>query len=349
MGIRPQLWAGLLLLAAAAGCTKTITLQRVPACCGPTIRTVAVAPFNNRSSVPQAADWVAERLAAALVYSRTYDKVIGPRELMARLKAVDITMPTDDPAAAAHAIGQLVPGVDALVVGTVEAYDYDRPVYKHLEEPRDRMIYPEGGLSTPPAGGGEAKDFFIPVADRCGLVRLAVTAKMVSVPDGDVLAKTSARLGGEELRQSDRERKVEKKLIESCDAAGRELSKAFIKVPVEVKIEPEHVLRTACLKQETRELVFTRQFKPADNEVLVIIALPPEAARNDFCVMISARGEGRVRMEREFVWGPRDVERRIVFPRVELTENCPTTHYAVSLYTQGKSRLLVTQEFEISQ
>lgn len=347
MGTATRLIAGLMLIAGAAGCEKTIVLERVPAFWGPKIRVVAVAPFNNRSSRPQAAELVPQRLAERLMASRSYEKVIGPAELMERLRASDMTLPTDDPAAIAQTVGQLVPGIDAVIIGTVEAWDYDQMAYVDIDNFHNYSLYPYRGLPT-----YSGYTYYYPglVVYNSEVVRLAATASMVSVPDGTVLIKTSRLVGDQRVSPGKRPEDVHAKLVDSCDAAGKQLATTFMKAPVKVKVHPDRVVRTARVEPQTGRLFYTDDFDKTDKEVIVVIDLPSEAVRNDFCVTITPRRSDHVLVEQEFTWGPTDVNRRLIIHTAELTEKTPATDFWVHLYAiDDHRRLLITREFEIER
>jgi hypothetical protein len=235
-----------------------------------------------------------------------------------------------------------VGGADAVVIGTVQAYDYDRVAAVDIDNFRNYTLYPYRGLPT-----YSGYTYYYPgiISYSCETVRLVVTSSIVSVPDGSVLASTEAKVGHERVCPPDRPEVERRRLEESSAAAAKELAKAYVTVPVKVNAA-NCTVRTARLETDGH-LKYTKDFSNQEKEIVVVVVLPPEAAKNDFCLMITPRGSDTVLVRQDFIWGPTDFEQRLVFPAAPLKEKTSETHFYVSLYSGN--RLVMTKEFELER
>lgn len=335
-----RLVVGALLAAALAGCTKTIELERVPGFYDGQIKTVAVAPFNNRSSQPVADELVAGRLAAMLAANGTY-QVIAPDELKARLRGAELTMPADgDPKAVAAMLGQW-DDIDAVITGTVEAFDVDHYSYIDIDHYHNYPRWPYHGFHS-----AHGYNYYYPTVTRynSSLAYLSVTAAMTRVPDGRPLQSATVAAAAESVSHYHRRGAVQARLRQAVDEAGAELVKVFARTPVKVEVDPRKVLRTAR-GGDAGDLEFTDDFSPTDPNLVVVVELPPAAVNNHFRVVITPAGSDAVLAEESFVWGQNDLQQQLVFSPAPLAEQVQGDDFVVSLYRQGK--LLLERDFEI--
>ncbi|MGB2820408.1 MAG: hypothetical protein WBF17_05470 [Phycisphaerae bacterium] len=336
---------GLAVLAAAAvgGCDATLTLQRYPAFYDPALKSVAVAPFANATLRAEAGDFLANRLAEALKANGTYE-VVGPAELKASLAAADIALPANADTEAVLAALRKLGGIQAVITGTVKGFSTDHGSYVEVDDwysPAYGAGYWRYGYWHHGYYGGISASIR---RYSYTYAYVSATAGMVLVADGKTIHATPAPLAARLRSHPDVDRTGDEVLAETAAAVAARLVEEFAVVPWELKVSPGKVVRTARPGKDG-QLEFTNDFRPDDEQMVVVLHLPAEADRNTFRLAIAPKkGEG-VLVEETITWSAADRTRRFVFSPRKLAEGAKGDDFEVRLYVGDE--LALKRGFEI--
>jgi len=343
---RWRLVAAVLLTVAAGigGCAKKIWIDHYPGFYSKDLEVIAVAPFGNDSPYPGAGKIFAEQLAQALRGNRTYEVLAG-REL-AELRQQS---PPGGGAQTLPAGGKLA-RVQAILTGTVVRCRHRsgfgvRPSFGFslgygYRGGRRRGSYFGGlGWASWPVYHG-----YIYAWDKADL---AVTAELIRVSDEAMLYRTPVPVRGSADSKGDPPGADSCEVVRQAAAvAAHRLVGQLAVVRRQVKVHPGEALRVAS-RREGRKWRFTDDFKPDDDEMHVVVALPPAADRNEFRLTIVRKGSREVLAETQFTWSARQDCQSFRFSPKDLAERGGRGDYQARLHTAGA--LILTRKFEIER
>ena len=333
---------GLAVLAAvaAAGCDAALPVQRYPAFYDPALGTVAVTVFANATPRQRAGEFMADRLTAALKANGTYN-VTGPKELKAKLAKAEILLRPEadvqDTVAALRKLG----GIQAVVTGTVRDFSADRGSYYEVDN-----------WYGPGYGWGYSSHWRH--YGSYGIIRqysytyahVSVAADLIRVSDGKTIHSTPAPLAARLRSGTGADRTGDEMLTETADAVAGGLVEEFAVVPKTLRISRSKTLRTAR-PGEDGELKFTNDFRPDEEQMVVVLHLPAEADRNTFRLAIAPKKSEEVLAEETFTWSAADGTRKFVFSPRKLAEAAKGDDFEVRLYVGDE--LALKRGFEIEE
>ena len=332
-----------MLLAAAglAGCETKLAVRQYPAFYDAELKTVAVLPFANRTLRPEAGTYVAQRLAAALAANGTYE-AIGPDEVNDRLQAAGLSLPAD-PAAAADVLRQLG-GIQAFISGTVTAFSADRSAYVDVDRGYVFGGYGWGYGYHPWWGVGWEH----PWVEYHHYVQasVAATAALVRTADGKTIHAPAAPAAVRLVSYGRPPETIDEALMRAADCVAKELLEHFAVVPRQLTIDPGKALRTARPTADGRTR-FTDDFRPDDEQMYVVVALPRAAARNPFRLVVTRKDADEALAETAFDWPAGETTRRFVFSPAKLAAQAGQGKYYVKLY--AAATLVAKRDFEIER
>jgi len=331
---------GLLLLLAVipgvGGCSKKIQVVQVPEFWTPELKTIAVVPFTNATRDRGAALVVADALAAALRTNGTY-RVYNRNELEQLLNERDRQIAFgSDPAAAAKQISA-IPNVQAILVGTVNTYAVDRQV-DHRKQPQ--YAYDENG--NPYVIGYVQYDFVRNTGSA------SVSASLIRVPSGSPIQSTPGAVHQEYFSEGSPPRLSEHSCRELAvrDVVGAMVEQfAVVRKVIEVKEKEALRLSTGLFEGKWEE---ADQFSIHDNQMFVVVSLPPAADRNRFRIGIVPKGGREVIASQDIVWSRNFPQRGQGFPfspKDLLAKAGGAGEFTVKLYS-GEEPVL-TRDFKI--
>lgn len=327
-----------LLAAAVGGCKATMSVQQYPACYDPDLKSVAVVEFANGTLRPRAGEFLTDRLAAALKANGTY-AVVGPGELKGRLRAAGLELPAGADAKTTAGVLRRLGGVQAFLTGSVRAFSAERTSYVEVEH-----VHFHGGYHWRRPRYGFR--YHYPLYRHYVYTRAhaAADAALVRVADGETIYATpspvSARLGA----RDDPPWMLDEYLTEAADAVADGLVEAFAVVPKQLRLDAGKLLRTARRREDGR-LKFTDDFRAGDEELVVVLRLPPTAARNEFRLAAARKDQEQAVTEEQFLWSAKDRSREFVFSPRKLAEAAGPGKFQVRFYS-GR-QLVLKRGFEI--
>jgi hypothetical protein len=324
------------MVGAPAGCNATLTVQYYPSFYDPELKTVAVVPFANRTLHAKAGEFLTERLAEALKANGTY-QVIAPGELKARLSGARLTLPDGaDANTIAAALGKLG-GVQAFLTGTVTGFAAGQGSYAEVWD--DDWYGPGWGWAYGYRRrhwgygmGGWHRTYRRYVYTHA---HVAARASLVRVADGKTIHVTPAPLAARVRSFNEPPKLPDELLAEAADAVADGLVREFAVAPMRVKIDKGKTLRTAR-RRPGGELDFTNDFRAAADEMVVVLRLPPEAARNAFRLVIARKKQPQPLAEETFTWSAKDDTRQFAFSPRGLVEAAGPGQFELRLYCNDR-------------
>ncbi len=343
MTARPILVRFMLLAVVLPGCAS-MTVEQYPAFYTPDLKTVAVVRFEGSSWRSRGGWDVADRLAKVLADNGTY-RVIGPYEVRSKLASVGFVLPRwIDRDAVADALRR-VGGVQAFIIGRMEAVEPSSPYDLHRWRTpcrRCRKWRRELRHKKKRLRFSSSRNYCTDCERRLE-VRVAVRAEMVRVADGRVLHRT---LGSVESRIQGRD---------CFDPPGELLDNATVEVVNTLVGHFAVVRKTISLSKkkafriarrtDNGELVSVDTFGPDEKELIVIVSLPDQADRNQFRVAVTRVGGEKELASESFIWSRLQSRRLIVFSPVKLAAVAGPGDYEAKFYSG--SREVMKKKFRI--
>jgi hypothetical protein len=359
------------------GRSKSFTAREYPTFYDPNIRTVAVVPFRNDMQTRDAGFLVAEDLAAALRINGTYS-VIPPRKLHSLLREKNLPelSPTDYAKDAEEL--RTLGGIQAFIVGRVlsgsrlaqthpAAYNYPGPSVRNdafTEPARYELVEAEGEEGEEDEGEESGDDFdegfdydFGPsypywywnypycYPEYVAEAHIAIEAAMVRVSDGEILRATPSPVEGRAELRSTRRIAAGSVVWDAMHPAVAKLVRDFAAVPVELKVRPHTDIRMAT-KGLAGQWRFHNTFSPTDEQMSVVLQLPPTVAHDSFRLTIAPKGESdKVLASRDFVWPVGRTTEAIRFSPREMAPRLGAGRYSANLYVG--ERLAMQRSFTI--
>ena len=347
---RSRFAAAAILACAAAigGCGKKMWISQYPSFHTPELKTIAVVDFRNESAYPRAGKIFAEQLAAALRANGTYQVLAGAElaDALARGGEKE-SADADKLGANAAELGK----VQAVLTGTVTEY---RP-RSGFER---RQHYPYGGLGYYSYRGRHGyyghwglhghypwRSYWGGYDYAWNEAHVAVTAELIRVRDKAKLYSTGLPVGASVYSAGGPPRRDRCEVL--AEATGVVVGKLIERIAVvrrQVKLDAGKALRTAGGRDGDRWR-FTDDFRPGQDKMFVLLALPRAADRNAFRLTIVRKGSTEVLAERELVWSAGDAERAYRFSPKAIAGRGGQGDYRVRLH--ARDQVVMTRSFEI--
>jgi hypothetical protein len=327
---------------AAVGCTKPVPVTRYPTFYEPSLETVGVIRFRNRSGNARAGLLMARAVARALEANGTYE-VLSPVEVH-RMLSDPSGMP--DPNRTVSKWVQQLRGKgapDAILTGAVLAYEagqYSMP---------DSTVSVGTGVGY---GHGYAYPYrhyrsgfygyrSWPVTYRVRReAAVSVKVTLTRVSDGQTLY-TTAEPVRMRLDSSDVEGDIpgEEMLGMAADQAAGLVADRIAPSRVTLKLDPDKTLRTA-----DRFNGGAYDFHPGET-IYAVLSLPNEADRNTFRLAIIQKEGATELASKEIVWDRAAEKRSVTFKTDKLLEDAGAGQYLLKLYS-GRT-FVFERDFEI--
>ena len=304
-----RLTIGLLVLAAGlGGCTKEIPIYRVPAFWQPgEFEAIAVMPFRNASTYPNAGEAVTAGLAAHLAANGTYDRVYNPRDLEMLLSERDLRDYDDGD------VPGLLEGINdvqvaltgtVLIMEGVEDREWRRePIYKTDRSGNQRVV--------------DYRKFYY----YKNHATLSVTASLVSIRTGQTLHSTLTPITAQvESEGEDPELTLEECVLVALEEVVAGLVSEFAITQGVIEVDPNKAFLITAGDYYDGEWEERTSFAADETEMVVVIKLPYDADRNTFRLAVARKNEREDLAESEFTWS-RDYPARgheIVFDPSEI-------------------------------
>jgi len=316
-----MLHRGSLLVAAGAwlglvgGCKATFTVEHYPEFYDPKLESVAVANFANESTHARAGELVASRLAAALKANGTYKTVVGPLELASRLAAAGAALPPRATRADLLAALRKLGGIQAVLTGTVRTFAAERATYVEADEFYEPWY---GGYYGYGRGWGRHHwgyggwGWRYPLYRSYSYVRAVASAdaELTAVKDGEILYAPPGPVTARLEAGANAGPLADEALGAAASLLAARLVETFAVAPMALRVDRGKLLRTARPVGQS-SLDFTNDFREEEKTLLVVVSLPPEAALNEFRIVVAARGSKEPLASETFLW-PRQERRHVL-------------------------------------
>ncbi len=280
----------ILLVALAAGCSKSVPIYRIPEWYTEEIKAVAVVPFDSRQGGLEPGDQ--ERFAEDL--ARTIEApgkfrfyVYTPRELRRILSKEDYRLASSgEPDRIARGL-RTVPDCQAFILGRVDTFDVST-----TRQRREEPIYKENKK------GEKVLSHYVTWMYTKHVAEVQVTGSAYELPRGDRLY-TGTPVGGQVAVESSPppsyappQAGPDELLAYARKQAMAQLSQEFSIQWTEISVDPKKTIFVATGK-EAGQWVQPERITTADERMQLVVDLPPQADRNQFRVeIVSADAEG---------------------------------------------------------
>jgi hypothetical protein len=330
-----------LIFVAIGGCGTTFTVDHYPDFYNPSIKSVAVLPFENETTRKEAGMVVANHVSAALAANGTYE-ITTPSHIETILKEKQMpALQTEDYRATAEELAQLSE-FQAFITGKVLSesfknitteYYYDDDFY-YYDYPY--WYYPDW---YPPY-------WYYPYYYEFGQdAYISADVSMVSVPDGTVLdtkpIKASADVSG--MSSSLKRHATQMALINLTE----KVVSIFAVIPVKITVHPSKAMRTAD-KSGPEEWLFTKTFYSDQESMYVVLCLPEAATMNKFELTITPQNSlSNVILSRTYIWQKNKYCQDVEFSPRQIAQTNGPGKYSVHFSSRGK--VVMTKNFRIKQ
>jgi hypothetical protein len=294
-----------------------------------------VVPFRNSTAKRDAGDIVADKVAAALAANGTYE-VFNRNDLKARMDERDLQIAFSDDANAAAQAFRKVGKVQAILVGNVTTYSSN----SQRQQRQDPTYYTDAKGNR--RQGAPRRYTY---TQNFGDVSVAVT--LIRVSDGSPIHATPAasrncRCEGEAPALS------EQACLEgACNAVIAQLLEEFAVVPKQITVDPKQAFTTASDFYDAK-FTYSDSFRAGDPQMLVVLALPTAADRNNFRVTIVREGARQDLFEQDLIWSGKNSSIRIPVKPADLAAKGGGPGWYVAKLYSGPQPVL-TQRFQIRQ
>jgi hypothetical protein len=264
------------------GCGTKFTVNNYPEFYEPSIKSVAVIPFQNETSYRGAGMAVPGHIAAALAANGTYN-VTDPARLAQILEEKQMPrLDANDFQAVAAELGQLNK-YQAFVGGSVLSDSFIRTVVEYYGD--GDFYYDDYPYWYYPYWYSPYWPYYYGYG---GEAYISTRVAMVSVPEGATLdaaeVKASANVGG--ISPAFRKYAAQMALRDLSEKVVSELAI----VPVKIKVSSNQALRTASSYQN-EQWTFTNTFGSDQQVMYALLCLPETAAKNKFRLTVTPKGE----------------------------------------------------------
>lgn len=328
-------WSVLVL----SGCETKFMVSHYPGFYNPSIKSIAVLPFENETSRKEAGIIVASHLSAALAANRTY-QVTGPARIEQILKEkAKPELPKNDYKVIAQelaGLGQCQAFITGMVlsdsfINTVES-DYDDDDFYYDDYPY--WYYPDWYLPY----------MYYPYYYGYGSqVYVSVNVSIIGVPDGMILdtAAEKAAADARDLSESLKKYSLQMALNDLSEKIVRD----FAVVPIEISVHPDKAMKIAdSLNQDKWH--FTKTISSGQESMYVVLCLPVAAAMNQFRLTITPQNNfSNEIVSKDFTWERDKYCQGFEFSPKQIAVSNGPGKYSVHFISQGK--VVMTRNFRI--
>ena len=319
----------ILLAVAAVGCNAEIPITQYPPFWTPQLRTIAVEPFRNESTAPEAGTVVARRVASALANNGTYRVV-----------------PDDSPAEGAPAAATGPP--QAALRGVVRAYRTAGYVERRIQPYYDDDYYHHGyyGHGYPGHYGGYGG--YRTIIFLHNEAEVAVEAELVRTSDGKVLYTTRRPIHAYIASDGSPPKLTQYGcLAYATDSVVADLVSRLALVRRIVKVKKDETLRTA-LAGAGAVWQWEDKFPASSDRMSIVVSLPEICDRNTFRLTVARTGKDRpILVEEEFTWSLGEPTRSFPLSPRELAVAGGTGKYVITFHADG--RKIFDRKFKIEK
>lgn len=329
-----------LALAAAVpflgGCGETITVTQYPDFWTPEMMgmPVAVTPFGDPPGRAGAGAVVSNKLASALSANGTY-RSYNRGDLRTVLDERDLQLALTGNTEAVRSQSSSFGEARMILVGSVAVYDGSGTQETRYNQ---QPIYGQDARGNPMIMGYNN----IPYAYYRNTGMVECTASLIRLSDGAVVHSTRAT---GQAAEEGANPKLDPNgcLVAACDDAVAQLVEAFAVVHKEIEISKD-ALRVASRYYDGKWQE-AKEFDASTPTLYVVIALPREADRNTFRLVIVPKGGETIIAEQEIRWDKAYAERGYEFSPGDIAARGGPGEYTVKFYS-GEVPVL-TRDFRI--
>jgi len=273
-----------------AGCDKKLVITQVPTFYTPDLKVIAIAPFRNQTQWRGANEIIADQVAAGLMANGAY-KVFNRNDLKTVMDESDLNIALGaDPVAAAGQLKKLTE-VQAILVGTVTTY----AATTNSQQKRDPVY------SYDRKGKAYVSGYRTYVQTR-NEANVTVTANLIRVSDGSTIYATPEPVSANSWAEGSPPKKDTNACAsEAASLVARNLVATFAPTRREIKVDEAKALRTASELYDNK-WTYQDTFKPTDEKMFVVVALPASCDRNRFRITIVRKDERQDLVTQDITW-----------------------------------------------
>ncbi len=315
-------------LAAGAGCSTKIAIVQYPPFYTPEMKTIAVVPFRNQSTGKNAGAIVADKLAAALMANGAY-KVFNRNDLKTLMDENDLKIALAEDASAAATTFRKHTSVQAILTGSVTTFS----ATSNKQQRRDPVY------ATNRQGRQYIQGYRTYVHTR-NEANVSVTAALIRVSDGGTVYATPQPAWSRVASQGSPPRKDPFACCaEAADSVVRQLLVQFAPTRKVIEVNRDEALRTASELYDNK-WTFVSNFRPQDEKMYVVLALPPSCDRNRFRLVIVRKGQRQELAAQDIVWSKKYKGFGYTFSPEQIAAKGGPGEYEVKFYS-GPEPLII--------
>jgi hypothetical protein len=328
-----------LSLAIITGCGTKFTVNDYPTFYNPSLSSVAVLPFENKTSRKGAGMAVASHLAVALTANGTY-KVTGPVRLKQILE--DKGMPAlqqNNYKAVAEELANL-DKYQAFIAGSVLSESF---VNAPLEYYEDYDFYYDDYPSSYYPYWYYPYWYYPYYSEFTGEAYVSVYVAMVGIPEGTELHTATVEAGSDVGGAYPSLKRYAIQM--ALDNLSEKIVSDFAIVPVRITVHPDKAIRTAN-SFEQGIWHYTQTFSSDQESIYVVLCLPESAAMNKFKLTITPRGNpSNIISSKDFTWEAGKPCQSIKFSPKQIAAYNGPGKYSVQFHARGK--VVMSRNFRI--
>jgi hypothetical protein len=320
------------------GCQTKFTVEHYPDFYKPSIKSVAVLPFENATNRKEAGKIVAAHLSGALAGNGTY-KVTGPAQLEQTLKEKQMPpLKQND----YKQIAKELAGLDkyqAFIAGNVLSDSFNTTITEPYDD--HYLYYDDYPYWYYPYW--YTPYWYYPYDYEYGQVYVSVEVSMVDVPDGAILDMTVVKAAADISDMSSSLKKYASQM--ALDNLSKKIVANFAVVPVEIAVYPDKAIRTAD-SYEQESWHFTKTFHSDQESMYVVLCLPGAAAMNQFKLTITPQNNpSQIISSKDFTWERGRYCQGVEFSPRQIAQSNGPGRYSAHFISMGSIEL--TRNFKI--
>ena len=295
------LLGSLLGLAALAGCTKKITIYRVPPFWTPDISSIAVIPFQSAAGNRQAGLIVSDQVASVLSTNAAYKRVYNRSHYKNIVDEKRLRMNWSQNPSAFAAPFRRWGKAHAMLVGSVTQY----AATTSSQRKRQRTPRMRWNPRTKRQEWTGAYDYYEWVHTR-NEANVSANATLNRISDGQQLYSTGPVYGRWASETAGRGVPPQLDPHGCLMAATNQVIQKLVThlgiVPMQIEVDPAKDFLTANGPPYDNKWPVTSKFRVTDPKLIVVLRLPPACDRNRFRITIIRKGTRKDLESVDFVW-----------------------------------------------
>jgi hypothetical protein len=306
---------------ALAGCSETLTITQVPEFYTPDLKAIAVAPFRNQTTRKGAGDIIADNLATGLMANGTY-KTFNRNDLKAVMDESDLQIAMGGNSAAAADKLKKLTQVQAILVGSVTTFSATSN-----SQPQQVADYAYDSKGNQYIAG-----YHTEVQTR-NEANVTVTASLIRVSDGTTIYATPQPLWARVWAQGSPPGKdIHACSSEASAMVAAQLLETFAPVRKQIKVDRSKALQTASELYDNK-WTYKDKFKPTDQKMFVVVALPASCDRNRFRLVIVKKDQREDQATQDFTWSKEHAGFGYAFDPSKIAAKGGPGEYEVKFYS----------------